>query len=51
MPPEDVRVHVKQAIRRVKEFHILQNVLPSSIWDSTNEVILYVACYVTSVPL
>jgi len=52
MQPKDVavtkkiaqlRVHVERAIGRVKEFHILQKVLPSSIWDSINEVI-FVCC-------
>ena len=56
MQPEDVavtkkiaqlRVHVEQAIRRVKEFHILQKVLPSSIWDSINEVI-FVCCMLSN---
>ena len=56
MPPEDVavtkkiaqlRVHVERAIDRVKEFHILQKVLPSSIWDSINEVI-FVCCMLTN---
>ena len=56
MPPEDVavtkkiaqlRVHVERAIGRVKEFHILQKVLPSSIWDSINEVI-FVCCMLTN---
>ena len=38
-----LRVHVERAIGRVKEFRILQDVLPSTIWDSLNEVI-YVCC-------
>jgi len=56
MPPEDVvvtkkiaqlRVHVERAIGRVKEFHILQSVLPSSMSDSINEVI-FVCCMLTN---
>ena len=56
MPTDDIvitkkiaqlRVHVERAIDRVKEFRILQNVLPSSMWDSINEVI-YVCCMLTN---
>ena len=47
-----LRVHVERAIGRVKEFRILQGVLPSTMWDSVNEVI-YVCCMLTNfnVPL
>ena len=42
-----LRVHVERAIGRVKEFRILQAVLPSSMWDSINEII-YVCCMLTN---
>ena len=42
-----LRVHVERAIKRVKEFHLLQGVLPSTMWDSVNEVI-YVCCMLTN---
>jgi len=56
MPPEDIvvtkkiaqlRVHVEQAIGQVKEYHILQSVLPISMWDSINEII-FVCCMLTN---
>ena len=56
MPTDDVvvtkkiaqlRVHVERAIGRVKEFRILQTVLPSSMWDSINEII-HVCCMLTN---
>ena len=56
MPTDDVvvtkkiaqlRVHVERAIGRVKEFRILQAVLPSSMWESINEII-YVCCMLTN---
>ena len=56
MAPEDVvvtkkivqlRVHVERAIGRIKEYHILQNILPSSMWDSINEII-FVCCMLTN---
>ena len=46
MPVADVAhlwIHVERAIGRIKEYHILQNVLPASMWNSVNEVV-YV-CY------
>jgi len=52
MPESDViqtrkiahlRVHVERAIGRVKEFHILKNTLPATMWDSINEIV-YVCC-------
>ena len=55
MPTDDVvvtkkiaqlRVHVERAIGRAKEFRILQTVIPSSMWDSINEII-YVYCMLT----
>ena len=42
-----LRVHVERAIVWVKEFRILQGVLPSTMWDSLNEVI-YVCCMLTN---
>ena len=42
-----LRVHVERAIGRVKEFRILHGVLPSTMWDSLNEVI-YVCCMLTN---
>ena len=56
MPANDViltkniahlRIHVERAIGRVKEFHILQNVLPAAMWDTINQVI-YVCCMLTN---
>ena len=56
MPTDDVvvtkkiaqlRVHVERAIGRVKELRILQTVLPSSMWDSINEIV-YVCCMLTN---
>ena len=38
-----LRIHVERAIGRIKEYHILQNVLPASMWNSINEVV-YVCC-------
>ena len=38
-----LRVHVERAIERVKNFHILQNVLPAATWDTVDQVI-YVRC-------
>ena len=52
MPVDDVvltskiarlRIHVERAIGRIKEYHILQNVLPAAIWDTINQVV-YVCC-------
>lgn len=52
MPVEDVvktkkiaqlRIHLERAIERVKEYRILQGVIPSTMWDSLNEVI-YICC-------
>ena len=37
------RVHVERAIRRVKNFHILQNVqgvLPAAMWDTINQAVM-----------
>ena len=56
IPVEDVnitkkiaqlRVFVERAIGRVKEYRILQGVIPSAMWDSLNEVI-YVCCMLTN---
>ena len=33
-----LRIHIERAIGRVKEYHILQNVLPATMWNSINEV-------------
>lgn len=38
-----LRIHVERAIGRVKEYHILQNVIPATMWNSINEVV-YVCC-------
>lgn len=42
-----LRVHIERAIGRVKNFHILQNVLPATMWDTINQVI-YVCCMLTN---
>ena len=42
-----LRVHVERAIGRVKNYHILQNVLPAAMWDTINQVI-YVCCMLTN---
>jgi len=34
-----LRIHVERAIGRVKEFHILQGVLPAAMWDSINQIV------------
>ena len=56
MPADDVlltkkiaqlRVHVERAIGRIKEYRILHNTLPATMWDSINEVI-YVCCMMTN---
>ena len=56
MAPEDViltkkiaqlRIHVERAIGRVKEFRILQGVLPAAMWDSINQIV-YVCCMLTN---
>ena len=38
-----LRVHVGRAIGRVKNYRILQGVIPCNMWDSVNEIV-YVAC-------
>jgi len=52
MPVEDVvvtkkiaqlRVHVERGIGQIKEYRILQGVIPGTMWDSLNEV-MYVCC-------
>ena len=40
-------VHVERSIERVKNFHILQNVLPAAMWDTINQVV-YVCCMLTN---
>jgi len=42
-----LRIHVERAIGRVKEFRILQGVLPAAIWDSINQIV-YVCCMLTN---
>jgi len=42
-----LRIHVERAIGRVKEFRILQGVLPAAMWDSINQAI-YVCCMLTN---
>ena len=56
MPANDVfvtkkiarlRVHVERAIGRVKDYHILRETLPASMWDSISDII-YVCCMLTN---
>ena len=56
MPADDVlltkkiaqlRVHVERAIGRIKDYQILCNTLPATMWDSINEVI-HVCCMMTN---
>ena len=42
-----LRVHVERAIGRVKDYRILQGVLPASMWDSISDII-YVCCMLTN---
>lgn len=42
-----LRIHVERAIGRVKEFRILQGVLPAVMWDTINQVV-YVCCMLTN---
>ena len=42
-----LRIHVERAIGKVKEFHILQVVLPAAMWDSINQIV-YVCCMLTN---
>ena len=59
MPESDViltkkiahlRIHVERAIGCTKEFHILKSTLPSTMWDSINEII-YVCCMLSNFSL
>ena len=38
-----LRIHVECAIGRIKEYHILQGVLPATMWDTINQV-MFVCC-------
>jgi len=42
-----LRVHVERAIGRVKDYRILQGMLPASMWDSISDII-YVCCMLTN---
>ena len=42
-----LRIHVERAIGRVKEFCILQGVLPAAMGDSINQIV-YVCCMLTN---
>ena len=42
-----LRVHVERAIGRVKEYKILQDTIPASMWDSISNVI-YVCCMLSN---
>lgn len=42
-----LRIHVERSIGRIKEFHILQGVLPAALWDTINQVV-YVCCMLTN---
>ena len=56
MPESDViltkkvahlRIHVERAIGRVKDFRILKDTLPATMWDSINEIV-YVCCMLSN---
>ena len=38
-----LRIHVERAIRRIKEYHILEGVLPAAMWDTIKQVV-FVCC-------
>ena len=42
-----LRVHVERAIGRVKDYRILRETLPASMWDSISDII-YVCCMLTN---
>jgi len=42
-----LRIHVERAIGRAKQYRILQQVLPASMWDSINELV-YVCFMLTN---
>ena len=42
-----VRIHVKRAINRIKEFSLVGRVIPNSLWD-TAEQIIHVCAYLTN---
>jgi len=42
-----LRIHVERAIGRVKEYHILQGVLPAAIWDTINQIV-YACCMLSN---
>ena len=43
----NLQIHVERSIGRIKEFHILQCVLPAALWDTINQVV-YVCCMLTN---
>ena len=42
-----LRIHVERAIGRIKEYHILQGVLPAAMWDTINQVV-FVCCMLSN---
>ena len=42
-----VRIHVERAINRIKEFSLVERVIPNSLWD-TAEQIIHVCAYITN---
>ena len=42
-----LRIHVERAIGRVKDFRILKDTLPATMWDSINEIV-YVCCMLSN---
>jgi len=42
-----LRIHVERTIGRVKEYKILKDTLPASMWDSLSNVI-YVCCMLSN---
>ena len=42
-----LRIHVECAIGRIKEYRILQGMLPAAMWDTINQVV-FVCCMLSN---